>query len=159
MFNQLLDIYICNHPHLSSYCSYSMTCLLIEIFMGRLTPKNRPRIDDDDNTLQQVEDWIRINAYDRINIASLTENFNYSPSYLSTINKRQFGMGTTGQIRHIRIKGAQELLAEISRSSSQNAKASRYNDPRSLMRIFKRLSSLTPAKYRPSFSLRHYNNP
>ena len=28
----------------------------------------------------------------------------------------------------------------------------------SLMLVFKRLFTLTPTKYRPSFSLRHYNN-
>jgi len=150
MFNQLLDIHQRNDPHPSFYCNYFMTYLLMKISMGRPTPRNRSGIDNDDNTLQQVEDWISIN--------SIAENFDYSPSYLSTIYKWQFGMGTTERIRQISIEDAQELLVEISSSVSQNAEASRYNDPKSFMWFLERFSGLVPTRHRFNLSVRHYNN-
>ncbi|MSD91176.1 AraC family transcriptional regulator [Bifidobacterium asteroides] len=158
MFNQLLDIYQRTYPNPSPYCSYFMTCLLMEISMGRPAPKNPQEADDEDSTLQKVQDWIRINACDRISVASVAENFNYSPSYLSTIYKRRFGIGITGQIRRVRIERAQELLLSTSMGVSQIAEACGYDDPKYFMRVFKRFSGLTPTRYRSSFSLRHYNN-
>ncbi len=158
MFNQLLDIYQRTYPDPSPYCSYFMTCLLMEIAMGRPAPKDRQEADDEDSTLQKVQDWIRINACDRISVASVAENFNYSPSYLSTIYKRRFGIGITGQIRRIRIERAQELLLSTSMGVRQIAEACGYDDPKYFMRVFKRFSGLTPTRYRSSFSQRHYNN-
>lgn len=46
MFNQLLDIHQRNNPHPSFYCNYFMTYLLMEISMGRPTPRNRSEIDN-----------------------------------------------------------------------------------------------------------------
>lgn len=158
MFNQLLDIYQRTYPDPSPYCSYFMTCLLMEIAMGRPASKDRQEADDEDSTLQKVQDWIRINACDRISVASVAENFNYSPSYLSTIYKRRFGIGITGQIRRIRIERAQELLLSTSMGVRQIAEACGYDDPKYFMRVFKRFSGLTPTRYRSSFSQRHYNN-
>ena len=157
MFNQLLDIYQMSYPEPSSYCDYFTTCLLYEV----VSLNNRAATADNDqrerHVLQKVHEWIRINAFEDISVNQIADQFNYSPSYLSTIYKQHFGISITTQISKIRIERAEELLLSTSMSVQQVAEASGYNDAKYFMRVFKQHTGLTPTRYRTSFTMRHYN--
>ncbi|MEK0305973.1 AraC family transcriptional regulator [Bifidobacterium favimelis] len=158
MFNQLLDIYQRSYPNPSTYCSYFMTCMLMEMAIGMTEAGVLPTGNDERNKLQQVHDWIRINACDRITVKRVSDYFNYSPSYLSTIYKRQFGISISTQMARIRIERAQDLLLSTSMNVRDVAAACGYSDAKYFMRMFKRQTGLTPTRYRSSFNQRHYNN-
>ncbi|KAB8286612.1 AraC family transcriptional regulator [Bifidobacterium ramosum] len=158
MFNQLLDIYQRSYPNPSSYCDYFTICLLYEVMS--LTDR-AARADNDQrerHALQKVHEWIRINAFEDLSVNQIADQFNYSPSYLSTIYKQYFGVSITTQISKIRIERAEELLLSTSMSVQQVAEASGYNDAKYFMRVFKQHTGLTPTRYRTSFTMRHYNN-
>lgn len=158
MFNQLLDIYQMSYPEPSSYCDYFTTCLLYEVasLTGRAAAANSEQRER--HALQKVHEWIRINAFEDISVNQIADQFNYSPSYLSTIYKQHFGVSITTQISKIRIERAEELLLSTSMSVQQVAEASGYNDAKYFMRVFKQHTGLTPTRYRTSFTMRHYNN-
>ena len=157
MFNQLLDIYQMSYPEPSSYCDYFTTCLLYEV----VSLNNRAATADNDqrerHVLQKVHEWIRINAFEDISVNQIADQFNYSPSYLSTIYKQHFGISITTQISKIRIERAEELLLSTSMSVQQVAEASGYNDAKYFMRVFKRRTGLPPGQYRDAFPARLYN--
>ncbi|RBP99156.1 helix-turn-helix transcriptional regulator [Bifidobacterium xylocopae] len=158
MSNQLLDIYQLTYPKPSLYGNYFMTCMLFEI-AGSASRLGRGRTaNTESRRLQQVQDWIRVNACDKISVKWVARHFNYSPSYLSTIYKREFGISVSGQIAKWRIERAQELLLSTSEKVWQIAEACGYRDPKYFMRVFKSQTGLTPSRYRSSFSRRHYNN-
>ena len=158
MFNQLLDIYQMSYPEPSSYCDYFTICLLYEVtsLSGRTAAVDN--VHRERHVLQKVHEWIRINAFEDISVNRIAEQFNYSPSYLSTIYKQHFGVSITTQISKIRIERAEELLLSTSMSVQHVAEASGYNDAKYFMRVFKQHTGLTPTRYRTSFTMRHYNN-
>jgi AraC-like DNA-binding protein len=104
-----------------------------------------------------VRAWIMANAYDDISVASIAERFHYSPSYLTSIYKRVFGVAVSEQIVEYRINRARELLSATASPVSDIAREVGYADPKYFMRVFKRRTGLTPGQYRDAFAHHLYN--
>lgn len=104
-----------------------------------------------------VRSWIMANACDDITVANVAKRFHYSPSYLTALYKRVFGIGVGDQITECRIERARELLSSTSSPVSDIARESGYDDPKYFMRVFKRRTGLTPGQYRDAFPARLYN--
>lgn len=157
MFDQLLDIYQISYPAVSQYCTFFATCILYEI----ANSSQSVVVDKTTYTrqnLQKVQDWIRINAFENISVNQIACQFNYSPSYLSTIYKQHFGITITEDVTHIRLEHAKNLLLSTSLPIQQIAENVGYNDAKYFMRVFKQHVGMTPTRYRASFTKRHFNN-
>ena len=58
-----------------------------------------------------IRSWIMANAFDDITVAKVAARFHYSPSYLTAMYRRVFGVGVAEQIIEYRIDRARELLS------------------------------------------------
>ena len=99
-----------------------------------------------------IRSWIMANAFDDITVAKVAARFHYSPSYLTAMYRRVFGVGVAEQIIEYRIDRARELLsstassvADIARevatpipSTSCASQAPHWPDPRPIPRRFPR---------------------
>ena len=97
------------------------------------------------------------NAFDDITVAKVAARFHYSPSYLTAMYRRVFGVGVAEQIIEYRIDRARELLSSTASSVADIAREVGYADPKYFMRVFKRRTGLTPGQYRDAFPARLYN--
>lgn len=104
-----------------------------------------------------VRAWIMANAYDDITVAGIAARFHYSPSYLTAMYKRVFGIGVAEQITEYRIDHARDLLSSTASPIADIAREVGYDDPKYFMRVFKRRTGLTPGQYRDAFPKRLYN--
>ncbi|KAB8287181.1 AraC family transcriptional regulator [Bifidobacterium ramosum] len=104
-----------------------------------------------------VRAWIMANAYDDITVAGIAARFHYSPSYLTAMYKRVFGIGVAEQITEYRIDHARDLLSSTASPIADIAHEVGYDDPKYFMRVFKRRTGLTPGQYRDAFPKRLYN--
>lgn len=107
--------------------------------------------------MQGVRSWIRANAFDDITVAAIARRFHYSPSYLTALYKRVFGIGIVEQVTECRIDRARELLSSTSLPMADIAHEVGYSDPKYFLRVFKRRIGLTPSQYRASFSGKLFN--
>ncbi|WP_169172593.1 helix-turn-helix domain-containing protein [Bifidobacterium oedipodis] len=107
--------------------------------------------------MQGVRSWIRANAFDDITVAAVARRFHYSPSYLTALYKRVFGIGIVEQVTECRIDRARELLSSTSLPMADIAHEVGYSDPKYFLRVFKRRIGLTPSQYRASFSGKLFN--
>lgn len=104
-----------------------------------------------------VRAWIMANACDDITVAGIAARFHYSPSYLTSVYRRAFGIGVVEQIAEYRIDRARELLSSTASPVADIAREVGYDDPKYFMRVFKRRTGLTPRQYRAAFPKRLYN--
>lgn len=95
-----------------------------------------------------IRSWIMANAFDDITVAKVAARFHYSPSYLTAMYRRVFGVGVAEQIIEYRIDRARELLSSTASSVADIAREVGYADPKYFMRVFKRRAGLTPGQYR-----------
>ncbi|NEG88833.1 AraC family transcriptional regulator [Bifidobacterium aerophilum] len=105
-----------------------------------------------------VRAWIMANACDDITVAAVAARFHYSPSYLTVMYKRVFGVGVAEQITEYRIDRARDLLSTTASPIANIAHDVGYDDPKYFMRVFKRRTGLTPGQYRDAFPKRLYNS-
>ena len=104
-----------------------------------------------------IRSWIMANAFDDITVAKVAARFHYSPSYLTAMYRRVFGVGVAEQIIEYRIDRARERLSSTASSVADIAREVGYADPKYFMRVFKRRTGLTPGQYRDAFPARLYN--
>ena len=107
--------------------------------------------------MRSVRAWLRANAYEDVTVAGVAERFHYTPSYLTSLYRRVFGIGVTEQIAEYRIDRARELLSSTTSPVTDIAAEVGYDDPKYFMRVFKRRTGLTPTQYREAFPARLFN--
>ena len=104
-----------------------------------------------------IRSWILANAYDEITVAGIAQRFHYSPSYLTAVYRRVFGVTVTDEITECRIDRARELLSTTSLSVTDIADEVGYKDAKYFMRVFRRRTGVTPSQYRRAFPSRLFN--
>ena len=139
MCGQLIDIYARFGPYSNAYCDYFATGLLLEV-------SAQERLKADFAAHRTLAGY-------RGDGKPIT----YSPSYLTAMYRRVFGVGVAEQIIEYRIDRARERLSSTASSVADIAREVGYADPKYFMRVFKRRTGLTPGQYRDAFPARLYN--
>lgn len=83
-----------------------------------------------------------------MNLATISEHFRISPSYLSRKFKEQYQKSIIDYIYEIRIEHSLSLLLESDLKIADIAQMSGFVDSNAFIRIFKKLKGITPGKYR-----------
>lgn len=109
------------------------------------------------SSMLSIRSWIMANAHDAITVAGIAQRFHYSPSYLTAVYRRVFGVTVTDEITECRIDRARELLSTTSLSVTDIADEVGYKDAKYFMRVFRRRTGLTPTQYRHAFPARLFN--
>lgn len=153
MINQLLDLY--QDQVVPPYIDAYLNSILYEITHQTMQLLKSSLLEND--TLQPIQDWIRIHAFEKISLQSIANHFNYNKNYLSRKYKNETGIGITMQITKHRIDQAKLLLAESNLSIEEIAAYVGYDDAKYFMRTFRKFENMTPTQYRFTFNKRHFN--
>ena len=83
-----------------------------------------------------------------LSLTSLSERYGISSGHLSLLIKQELGLSFTEYMTSRRIQKAKELLADESRSIEEVANAAGYHDYFYFTKIFKKITGISPSKYR-----------
>jgi AraC-like DNA-binding protein len=83
-----------------------------------------------------------------INVTSLAKKLNCSSDYLSHLFRRETGMTLTSYIMQLRVMQAKSLLKTTALNVQEVGRAVGYEDPVYFIRVFRKLTGLTPKGYR-----------
>lgn len=110
------------------------------------------------NIVQFAIDYIKENYQSNINLQTIAEQVNYSPSYLSFLFKQETGKNFVDYLNHYRIEQAKKLLRDTNAKNYEIAYQVGYQDEKYFYQIFKKYTGLTASQYRESFRLSKKNN-
>lgn len=105
-----------------------------------------------DSTWQMVErakDYIAGHYTDeQLSVEALCSHIHLSPTYFSTLFKREVGMSFTAYVTKVRMEEAARLLRETDEKTYRIAEATGFSDPNYFSYVFKRHFGLSPSKFR-----------
>ncbi|PFI85460.1 AraC family transcriptional regulator [Priestia megaterium] len=131
--------------------------LLVELllYIYRHIKKNKIKPMEYHNSLhEKVSEIVRYinNHYmDLLTLHSLSKQFHISPYYLSRIYKKGTGFSFVEYLNQVRINEAQKLLKTTSLSVTSIAEKVGYENPTHFGRVFKKVTGISPLKYRKTF--------
>ena len=99
-------------------------------------------------TVLEVEAYINHSYHERITLASISEKFFISPTYLSRIFNQVTGIPFKEYLNGVRIKEAQQLLATTDRSIADIAEIVGYKSSTQFGRRFGAIMGMSPGEYR-----------
>jgi len=118
-------------------------CLLLQTLLGRR------RSDSAWRTIEQAKDYITGNYGDSaLSIDALCGHLHLSPSYFSTLFKRETGMSFTTYVTSVRMEAAANLLRQTDEKTYLIAERTGYLDPNYFSYVFRRHFGLSPSKFR-----------
>ncbi|MBE5961589.1 MAG: helix-turn-helix transcriptional regulator, partial [Lachnospiraceae bacterium] len=125
----------------------SQTC---EAYLNVCTEfaKKQPALTTDSwvSNICQFIDKNYFNA--NINLNTIAEHFQISPSYLSKKFKQQYEKSIIDYLYEIRIAKSLSLLEDLNLKVADIAQKTGFVDSNAYIRIFKKLKGITPGKYR-----------
>lgn len=95
--------------------------------------------------------YIEAHYREDISQTTVAEAVYLTPSYFSTLFKKSFGKGFSDYLTELRIERVKERLTSSSEKIKDIAAAEGFRDPQYFVKIFKRLTNLTPSQYREKF--------
>lgn len=100
------------------------------------------------NKIEYALDYIREHFNEEIVINDLAARLDMSPSYFSSIFKKEVGQSTMQYITALRMERAKIYLANTDLSVALIAKNVGYEDSQYFFRVFKKTTGMTPLQYR-----------
>lgn len=118
-------------------------CLTLQELLGR------QRTDSAWKTVERAKDFISRNYADSdLSVETLCSHLHLSPTYFSTLFKRETGMSFTSYVTNVRMEQAARLLRETDDKTYLIAEQTGYTDPNYFSYVFKRHFGVSPSKFR-----------
>lgn len=118
-------------------------CLKLQELLGR------QRTDSAWRLVEQAKDFIAVHYADStLNVDTVCSHLHLSPTYFSTLFKREVGLSFTAYVTEIRMNEAARLLRDSDEKTYLIAEQTGYTDPNYFSYVFKRHFGLSPSKYR-----------
>lgn len=109
------------------------------------------KASDDHVFSKKVEEYVTANFTDPdLNISITSQHFKMTPSYLSSLYKKQTGKSLLEFINNVRMDFAEELLKK-GVSVSEAAERSGFRDSAGFIRAFKKKRGITPGQLKREF--------
>lgn len=109
----------------------------------------RRRSDSAWQMVERAKDYIAGHYTDeQLSVEALCAHIHLSPTYFSTLFKREMGMSFTAYVTQVRMEEAARLLRETDEKTYRIAEATGYSDPNYFSYVFKRHYGLSPSKFR-----------
>ena len=109
------------------------------------------RLPHNDSIVRQCEDWLGDHFRDQDAIAQLTERCEVPERTLKRRFKAATGSSLIEYLQNLRIEEAKGLLENTTLPVEEISEEAGYSDSSFFRRLFKRLTGLTPARYRKMF--------
>ncbi len=98
--------------------------------------------------IDQILHYIQENFRKDISVANLSEQFQITPNYLSTLLKKRLGMKFTDYLNSLRLSYAKELLVSSKLSVREITEKAGYYSQSYFTKLFLEKEGCTPAEYR-----------
>ena len=103
------------------------------------------------STIEFLEQYLKLNYNKPLTIKDLAKVARYSVTWVEQEFKKKYSISPMQYLARVRIKKAQELLASAEGERfniSEIGYAVGYNDPFYFSKVFKKITKLSPKKYR-----------
>lgn len=106
------------------------------------------RIDINKERCLKIKDYIEENFQDiNLNVSQIGAHFEMSPSYLSSLYRKEMGESLVTVINKVRVKNA-ALLLKKGNTVNETALLCGFTDCSAFIRIFKKYMEITPGQYK-----------
>ena len=118
-------------------------CLKLHDMLGR------QRTDSAWRLVEQAKAYIGAHYSDEgLSVEALCAHIHLSPTYFSTLFKREVGMPFTAYVTQVRMEEAARLLRDTDEKTYRIAERTGYSDPNYFSYVFKRRFGISPSKFR-----------
>ena len=123
-------------------------CLRLHELLGR------QRTDSAWRMVELAKEYIAENYTDEhLSVEALCSHIHLSPTYFSTLFKREVGMSFTAYVTQVRMDEAVRLLRETDEKTYRIAEQTGYSDPNYFSYVFKRRFGVSPSKFRAGLKI------
>lgn len=105
----------------------------------------------DSNNMEAITSYINLHFTEALSLSRLAEKFHFSQSYLSSLFKRELGVGINRYIASLRMDYACRLLRSTSLPITEVSERAGYTDYIYFSKAFKSAIGVPPGEYRKTF--------
>lgn len=132
-----------------------VTAILAEIAASSQGYKSYGRQMKGEQTFNDIKDYISWHLHESLKVSEIADYFGYNEKYLTTFFKMRSGISLKQYILSEKMDKAKALLSETNEPVSQIAYSLGWPDPHNFSNAFKHVTSLSPEKFRESYSKRN----
>ena len=107
--------------------------------------KNKPGCR---KVINEIKSYISINYFNDISLRQISKDFFMNESYLSDLFKKETGYSFSSYLSNVRIDQSKVLLAQVDLKIQDIAEMVGYNDSRYFIKVFRKITDMTPSEYR-----------
>ncbi len=122
--------------------------LLCETQDTLLSVLERRRKNEASRPVRLAQQYIQKHSADPLTLEQVSAQAGFSPSYFSTVFKREAGQGFNEYLAAVRLEHAKDLLRESHLPVAEVCRAVGYNDIKHFTRLFSHATGLTPGEFR-----------
>jgi YesN/AraC family two-component response regulator len=120
----------------------------IENLIEAKKDKNKLDITDIKQKIERVKRFVERNCFKKVSLEDAAKTVGLSPKYLSRVFNEVAGIGFMDYKLKVKIGRAKEILTTTGCTISQLSDKLGFMNPESFMRIFKKVTGMTPTKFR-----------
>ena len=110
-----------------------------------VTPRRPPR------RLEEARELVRARFAGSLTVEEIARTVDMNPAYLSRVFREQYGCTIGDYVRRLRVDLAGHLLSASDAPLAEIALDSGFVDQSHMTRTFKRLTGMTPARFRAAY--------
>lgn len=136
--------------------NYMATNILCEIYNQMHIRNANPHKNDykKKQMFNDIVDYIKDHAYTNLRVFDISRHFGYNEKYLSQLFSSVSGITLKQYILNTKIELANYLLSDTNKPISEISYLLGFTDNHNFMKLYKRVTGMTPSQYRNAYSQR-----